>query len=95
MWLAEIGQVISVPGQDAQEPLTLHSTSRGANARQQPRLGPENRRLSWATQAGGCGRGSPQAEAGWGGDGTSAESPVAPDCEALKMQEPRGNHEKG
>ena len=35
------------------------------------------------------------SKAGGGGDGTSAESPVAPDHEALKMQEPRGNHEKG
>lgn len=95
MWLAEIGQVISVPEQDAQEPLTFHSTRGGADARQQPRLGPENRRLSWVTQKGGCGHRVPQAEAGVGGDGAGAESPVAPDHEALEMKEPRGNHEKG
>ena len=37
----------------------------------------------------------PRAEAGGGGDGAGAESPVAPDYKELKMQEPCGNHEKG
>ena len=92
MWLAEIGQVISVPKQDAQEPLTFHSTRGGADARQQSRLGPENKRLSRQV---GVAVGVPRAEAGGGGDGAGAESLVAPDHKELKMQEPCGNHEKG
>lgn len=43
----------------------------------------------------GVATGAPQAKAGGGGDGTSAESPLAPTHEALKMQELRGNQEKG
>lgn len=43
----------------------------------------------------GVAMGVSRAEAGGGGDGAGAESPVAPDHEALEMQEPRGNHEKG